>query len=89
MNHITITVSGKVQGVYFRAFTEKEAQRLNLRGFVRNERNGDVYIEAEGEDANLNQLINWCQTGSPNAIVKDIKVAEGEVKGFPEFVIRK
>jgi len=89
MKHITITVSGKVQGVYFRAFTEKEAQRLNLRGFVRNERNGDVYIEAEGEDANLNQLINWCQTGSPNAIVKDIKVAEGEVKGFPEFVIRK
>ena len=89
MKHITITVSGKVQGVYFRAFTEKDAQRLNLRGFVRNERNGDVYIEAEGEDANLNQLINWCQTGSPNAIVKDIKVAEGEVKGFPEFVIRK
>ena len=89
MKHITITVSGKVQGVYFRACTEKEAQRLNLRGFVRNERNGDVYIEAEGEDANLNQLINWCQTGSPNAIVKDIKVAEGEVKGFPEFVIRK
>ncbi|HRG53992.1 MAG TPA: acylphosphatase [Bacteroidia bacterium] len=89
MKHITITVNGKVQGVYFRAFTQKEAERLNLKGFVRNERNGDVYIEAEGEDANLNQLVNWCQSGSPKALVKDIKVSEGEVKGFSEFVIQR
>lgn len=89
MKHITITVSGTVQGVYFRAFTQKEAQRLNLNGFVRNERNGDVYIEAEGEDTNLNQLVSWCQTGSPKAVVREIKVTEGEVKGFPKFEIRK
>lgn len=89
MKHISITVIGKVQGVYFRAFTEKEAQRLNLTGFVRNERNGDVYIEAEGEEVNLNQFVSWCQTGSPKAIVKEVKVTEGAVKGFSEFVISR
>lgn len=89
MKHIRITVNGKVQGVYFRAFTQKEAERLNLKGFVRNERNGDVYIEAEGEDANLNQLVSWCQTGSPKAVVHDIKVTEGDVKHFSEFVIQR
>ena len=89
MKHISITVTGKVQGVYFRAFTEKEAQRLNLTGFVRNEPNGDVYIEAEGEETNLNQFISWCQTGSPKAVVKDIKVTEGNMKGFSHFAINR
>jgi len=89
MKHITITVSGKVQGVYFRAFTQKEAQRLNLRGFVRNEPNGNVYIEAEGEEVNLNQLVSWCQIGSPKSLVTDIKVRTGDLKHFSEFVISR
>jgi acylphosphatase len=87
--HITITVSGKVQGVFFRAHTQEEAQRLNVNGFVRNERNGDVYIEAEGEEAALNQLVSWCQTGPPKATVKEVKVNTGEVKQFSEFLIRR
>lgn len=89
MKHIKITVTGKVQGVYFRAFTQKEAQRLNLVGFVRNEPNGDVYIEAEGEEIILNQLVSWCQTGSPKAVVTNINVVDGKVIGFSDFVIRK
>jgi acylphosphatase len=85
--HYNITVTGKVQGVFYRAFTQKEAQRLHIRGFVRNQSNGDVYIEAEGQDNALLEFINWCKTGSPNALVKGVNVLEGDLKKFVEFKI--
>jgi acylphosphatase len=87
MKHLNITVSGKVQGVFYRAFTQKEAQRLQLRGFVRNQPNGDVYIEAEGEEIVLQEFISWCKTGSPLSMVKGVNVQEGELKKFVEFKI--
>lgn len=87
MKHLNITVSGKVQGVFYRAFTQQEAQRLKLKGFVRNQPNGDVYIEAEGEEHVLNEFVNWCKKGSPNAVVKAVKATEGDLKKFSEFSI--
>lgn len=89
MKHITITVKGIVQGVFFRAFTQKEAQRLNINGFVRNEPTGEVYIEAEGDENALNELIKWCRTGSPNSVVKDVKTGDGRMKHFKEFIISR
>jgi acylphosphatase len=87
MKHLNITVSGKVQGVFYRAFTQKEAQRLQLKGFVRNQSNGDVYIEAEGEENVLLEFIGWCKTGSPKSVVKEVNVKEGDLKEFSEFKI--
>jgi acylphosphatase len=87
MKHVNITVSGKVQGVFYRAFTHKEAQRLQLKGFVRNQPNGDVYIEAEGEETVLQEFISWCKTGSPKSVVKEVNVQEGDLKKFVEFKI--
>ncbi len=89
MKHITITVKGIVQGVFFRAFTQKEAQRLNINGFVRNEPTGEVYIEAEGDENALNELIKWCRTGSPHSVVKDVKTGDGRMKHFKEFIISR
>jgi acylphosphatase len=82
VKHFNITVSGKVQGVYFRVYTEKKANELGLSGFVQNEKNGDVYIEAEGSEEKLSQLKEWCKTGSPGAEVKKVEVSEGEIKNF-------
>jgi acylphosphatase len=87
MKHLNITISGKVQGVFYRAFTQKEAQRLQLKGFVRNQPNGDVYIEAEGEETVLQEFISWCKSGSPQSIVKGVDVQEGDLKKFVEFKI--
>lgn len=87
MKHLSITVSGKVQGVFYRAFTQKEAQRLQLKGFVRNQPNGDVYIEAEGEETVLQEFITWCKTGSPKSVVKEVTIKEGDLKKFVEFKI--
>ena len=87
--HLNITVTGKVQGVFFRAFTKKEAERLQLNGFVYNESNGNVSIEVEGEEAVLHEFITWCKKGSPAAIVKEVKWKEGELKNFKDFQITK
>ncbi len=87
MKHCNITVSGKVQGVYYRQSTFEFAHQLSIQGFVRNVPNGDVYIEAEGEEEQLAKLIEWCRKGSARAVVSDVKVSEGEIKNFSSFSI--
>jgi acylphosphatase len=87
--HINITVTGKVQGVFFRVYTKKKADETGLSGFVQNEADGSVYIEAEGEEQKLKELSEWCKTGSPNSEVVEVKITEGELKGFKYFNIKK
>lgn len=89
MKAVTIRVSGKVQGVFFRASTKAEADRLNIRGMVRNEPDGSVYIEAEGEEKKLNLFIEWCRKGPPQAIVKFCDIKESVPKGEAEFRIAR
>ncbi len=86
--HIKITVIGKVQGVYFRAHTEKMARYLSLHGFCRNQPDGSVYIEAEGPQHALNDLVQWCHEGSPRSEVKEVRTEFGEVEGLGEFEVR-
>lgn len=83
--HLSIRVTGKVQGVFFRASTREEAQRLGLRGWVRNEPDGTVRIEAEGDEQALDQLVAWCQHGPAQAQVNDVTVQAGEVEHCAGF----
>ena len=87
--HISIKVSGRVQGVYYRASTHEEAQRLGLKGFVKNEPDGSVYIEAEGDVVVLNALVAWCKQGPPAARVTNVEIQEGTWKGFTEFAVKR
>jgi acylphosphatase len=87
--HLNIQVSGKVQGVFYRASTKSKADELKLKGFVRNEPNGDVYIEAEGSETQLNELISWCKKGPTHARVTDVKVNPSAVKNFKTFEISR
>lgn len=89
MKHLSIKVSGKVQGVYFRASTKDAAEKYEINGFVRNERDGSVYIEAEGEAENLKQFLDWCKHGPAHAIVSAIEQKEGSIQGFERFEIRR
>lgn len=89
MKHLTIRVSGKVQGVFFRASTKEKADVLAVKGFVRNEPNGDVYIEAEGEEVALHEFEAWCQQGPPRASVSNIDVHTGEIKNFTDFTVQR
>jgi acylphosphatase len=87
--HFSITVSGKVQGVFFRAFAKEKADELDITGFARNEPTGQVYIEAEGEEEFLNTFINWCRQGPRLSSVTSLTVNEGELKHFREFTITR
>ena len=69
-----IIVKGRVQGVYFRAYTQKQAVKLGVNGFVRNLANGDVEIVASGEQAALQQLVGWCHKGPMLAKVSAVVV---------------
>ena len=72
-----IQVVGKVQGVWFRKYTFEEALRLNIVGFVRNEQNGAVYIEAEGIESDLNRLLRFLEKGSPMSKVESVNCEAG------------
>ena len=89
MHHYDIVVKGKVQGVSFRFSTQAKALKLDLVGFVKNNLNGDVYIEAEGTEDNINKLIHWCQSGPPLADVSEVNASESAMKNFKTFELKK
>jgi acylphosphatase len=87
--HYNITITGKVQGVFFRASARTEAERLNISGFARNEPNSDVYIEAEGKSDDLTHFLEWCGHGPSRAKVERILVEEGEMVLYSGFEVRR
>jgi acylphosphatase len=87
MKRISITVSGKVQGVFYRANTEKKAKEIGVSGFVRNEPNGDVYIEAQGTETQLEQLKDWCKKGPERAVINHMHSSPMELKEETGFYI--
>lgn len=86
MKHLKIRIYGKVQGVYYRATAVEKAKGYGICGFVRNEQDGSVYIEAEGEEEKLKLFLNWCNKGSARAIVERVGVLEGELKQYTCFI---
>ncbi|RAU84548.1 acylphosphatase [Pontibacter arcticus] len=87
---ISIRVHGKVQGVFFRASTQEKARELGLAGFVQNEPDGTVYLEAEGEPDALQKLKEWAQEGPIHARVENLEVQELEGVGvFDTFEQRR
>ncbi len=81
MQRLQIIVSGRVQGVFFRANTVEQAQRLGLAGYVRNLHDGNVEIVAEGRREALEELLAWSFKGPPGAKVTDLEYAWLEPSG--------
>jgi len=84
---IHLIISGRVQGVGFRAHTQREAERLGLNGWVRNLPDGRVELVAEGEPAPVNQLVDWCRSGPARARVADVRVEWEAPTGESAFSI--
>jgi len=66
-------VHGRVQGVFFRHFTAKEAERLGLTGWVRNLDDGSVEAEFQGEEGAVSLMVNWLHQGSPMSQVSRVQ----------------
>lgn len=88
IKHINIQLTGRVQGVWFRAYARQQAEALGINGFVRNLPDGSVYAECEGDETQLQAMLQWCQQGPPLARVDNITISEGPVNGFHHFEIR-
>jgi acylphosphatase len=74
LKQVHCVVKGRVQGVFFRAATQREARRLGLTGWVKNRNDGSVEILAEGEEGMLRQLCMWAERGPSAARVDDVQV---------------
>lgn len=89
VKHLNIHVYGKVQGVFYRATAVETANIIGIKGFARNENDGSVYIEAEADEALLQQFIAWCQQGPARARVERVVTVESDMKNYTNFVIQK
>jgi acylphosphatase len=85
---VLIIVGGRVQGVWYRAHTEKRARELGLSGTVRNLADGTVEIVAEGDASSVAQLVEWTWKGSPHSEVTAVDVEELPVVGRVGFSTR-
>jgi acylphosphatase len=87
---VTATVYGKVQGVYYRAFTSRIAKSLGVRGYARNMPRLDaVEVMAEGEKEKLGELIKQLEVGPPESLVDRVEVKWSKFTGeFPNFEVR-
>jgi len=78
MRRVKILVSGRVQGVYFRMFTQNKAKRFGIKGCARNLADGRVEIIAEADHSSIEQLIKWCRKGPITARVDHVEIIELE-----------
>ena len=85
--HVDIVVTGRVQGVWFRKYTLDEANRLGLKGWVKNLESGNVALAVEGSTLAVDQMVNWLHQGSPLSKVRQVKAVKGEWLGFSSFMI--
>jgi acylphosphatase len=85
---VQVEVSGEVQGVSFRAYAAREAVRLELVGWVRNEPDGSVLAHYEGEDDAVEEMLTWCREGSPSATVHHVEVRDVEPTRHGSFEVR-
>ena len=84
-----MSVSGRVQGVFFRAECADRARALGLSGWVRNAPDGRVEAAFEGSDEAVDEAIAWCRTGTPSAIVQDVEVLEETPTGEVGFRVAR
>ncbi len=79
IKRVNAVVEGRVQGVFFRACTSDEAQKLALSGWVKNRPDRSVETEFQGEEAEVSRMVNWLHEGSPMSKVSVVKVSDCEI----------
>jgi acylphosphatase len=85
---VVLVIRGRVQGVFFRAATQREARRLGVTGWVKNRTDGSVEVLAEGDEDAIKEMTMWANHGPSAARVDHVDVRwRGYTGEFPEFSI--
>ncbi|MBI2629587.1 acylphosphatase [Candidatus Pacearchaeota archaeon] len=82
-----IYVFGIVQGVFFRNFIKDSADKLDIKGYVRNKEDGSVEAWLEGESEKVNKMVEMCQKGPEHAVIKRLDIVEEKVQDMKEFKV--
>ncbi|HEY6336103.1 MAG TPA: acylphosphatase [Alphaproteobacteria bacterium] len=82
---VRMRIEGRVQGVWFRAWTAEEAMKRGVRGWVRNRRDGSVEAQFSGPSQNVDEMVEACKKGPPHAVVQGVIAAEAEDDNEPGF----
>jgi acylphosphatase len=88
MDAVEVVVTGRVQGVFFRASAADEARRLGVRGWVRNEPDGSVRVHLEGDPDDVAAMVAWCRNGPAYARVAGVRTKPVEPDGAAGFEVR-
>ena len=89
MKCIHVYIKGRVQGVFFRAETQRVAQGFNITGWVRNMADGRVEAVFEGDDADIDKMLAWCHIGPSAARVDEVLTEEEPYTGeFRDFIVK-
>ena len=82
-----LKIRGIVQGVAYRYNTRLQAEKLGVKGIVKNEADGSVYAEIEGAEDALQAMISWCREGPPAARVEEVQIRPGDEQDYQGFSI--
>ena len=84
---VRLYIEGTVQGVFFRQFIRENAERQNLKGFARNLEDGRVEVFIEGDNENIDKMIEFCKQGPKHSQIRNVEIKEEKFQGFKEFKV--
>jgi len=84
---IRLYINGTVQGIFFRTFIKEHAEKLNLKGFVRNLEDGKIEVFLEGGIDEVQKMIDICKKGPRHSMIRDIKIKPETFQDYTEFKI--
>lgn len=88
MEHLNIKIYGKVQGIYFRGSAKELADKLGISGYAKNEPDGSISMEVEGEKGAIQEFLAWCKKGPQYAEVRKVETKEGSLQDFKKFSVK-
>ncbi len=88
IKNVKLTITGRVHGVGFRYSAVQKAHEHNIKGYVKNQYDGSVFIDAEGYESDLDHFILWCHQGPRLARVDHVSQSMGTPANHPSFSIK-
>jgi acylphosphatase len=82
---VRLYIKGTVQGIFFRQFIKENAERYDVKGFVRNLEDGRVEVFAEGDIENVEKMIELCKVGPRHSRIENVEIKEEKFQDFKEF----